>query len=320
MLTTDRSDLFQTICIVVTEYILIFLATICRSRISQHRQSQIDGSSQDFASKVTSKCTYESHCPPLNYLLFTTRCLSLGYILGISVIAEDILTKSGGLLYFTNWNTRLISLYFFLASICSVVGLIATLRSEVPVRSNDTDFTVGREGMSIMKRDVTPEQHESTLSAVILRGLFEVCGGTSLLITVVAFGLLDPEFEFWNVSSHFVTMVSLVLELGLNSMFVRLDHYIFNITWALFYLIFVWIIVSCDLVEWPYFFLDTSSPYRNYAYSGLLVANFSFYLIWYGLSEMKRALKGSCCGMCYGENSSVTAQSRLSYIAVDNVL
>jgi hypothetical protein len=117
-----------------------------------------------------------------------------------------------------------------------------------------------------------------------------------------------------------VTMVSLVLELGLNSMFVRLDHYIFNITWALLYLIFVWIIVSCDLVEWPYFFLDTSSPYRNYAYLGLLVADFTFYLIWYGLSEMKRALKDSCCGMCYGESSSVTAQSRLSYIAVDNVL
>ena len=320
MQTLNRFDLLQTICIVVMEYLLILLATGCQSRISRHCRSQVDGNSQDLATTVTFMCTYESYLPPLNYLLFITRLLSLGYILGIAVIAEDLLTQSGGLLYFTNWNTRLISLYFFLASISSVVGLIATCRSGSSSRINNTDSSDERVGMSTKKRDVIREHHESVLSAQILRGLFEVCGGTSLLITVVAFGLLDPEFEFWNVSSHFVTLVTLLVELGLNSMFVRLDHYIYNITWALLYLIFVWTAISLGLETWPYYFLDTSSPSRIYAYSGLLLANFIFYFIWYGLSEIKRSLKAACGRMHDRENSNINARNRLLYTAVDNVL
>ena len=318
MQTSDRSDLLQTVCVVVLEYLLILIATVCQSHITRRCRSQIDENLRDCATTVTFKCTYESYSPPLNFFLFITRLLSLGYILGISVIAEDFLTKSGGLLYFTNWNTRLISLYFFLASVCSIFGLIATLRLEVPARSNNTDFSDERVGISMRKHNVVPEQHESNFSAQVLRGLFEVCGGTSLLITVVAFGLLDPEFEFWNVSSHFVTLVTLLVELCLNAMFVRLDHYIFNITWALLYLIFVWIAVFLDLESWPYYFLDTSSPSRNYAYSGLLLANFIFYFFWYGLSEVKRVFKISC-GFDHG-NSNINAHNRSSYVAVDNIL
>lgn len=317
MQTSDRSDLLQTVCIVVLEYLLILIATVRQSHIMQRCRSHVDENSRCSATTVTFKCTYESYSPPLNHLLFITRLLSLGYILGISVIAEDFLAKSGGLLYFTNWNTRLISLYFFLASVCSIFGLIATLRLEVPASSNNTDFSDERVGISMRKHDVVPEQLKSASSAQILRGLFEVCGGTSLLITVVAFGLLDPEFEFWNVSSHFVTLVTLLVELCLNSMFVRLDHYVFNITWALLYLIFVWIAVSLDLESWPYYFLDTSSPSRNYAYSGLLLANFIFYFIWYGISEVKRVFQISC-GIDQ-ENSNINAHNRSSYVAVDNV-
>ena len=318
MQTSDRSDLLQTVCVVVLEYHLILIATVFHSHITRRRRSQVDENLRDCATTVTFKCTYESYSPPLNYLLFITRLLSLGYILGISVIAEGFFTKSGGLLYFTNWNTRLISLYFFLASLCSIFGIIATLRLEVPARSNNTDLNDECVGISRSKLDVFPEQHESAFSAQILSGLFEVCGGTSLLITVVAFGLLDPEFEFWNVSSHFVTLVTLLVELCLNSMFVRLDHYIFNITWALLYLIFVWIAVSLDLESWPYYFLDTSSPSRIYAYSGLLLADFIFYFIWYGISEVKKVFKISC--VIDQENSNINAHNRSSYVAVDNVL
>jgi hypothetical protein len=56
---------------------------------------------------------------------------------------------------------------------------------------------------------------------------------------------------------HLVTLITLLVEMSLNKLAVRFDHFPFNIMWAYIYLIFIWLIVYMGIVDWPYFFLQT---------------------------------------------------------------
>ena len=225
--------------------------------------------------------TYESHSLPLTYVLLTTRLISLGYILGIAVIAEYILT-SPNWFYFTNWNTKLISLYFLVSSINSVVGLCNLRKSKHPEFVGDAKH--GYEVESV------PEQPPKFLYADFVHCLFEVCGATSILIAVVDFTILNRNLEFWNLTCHLATVICLLVEMSLNTFYVRLNHFVINVSWAFIYLIVVWIFVYNNLEPWPYNFMDTSTPFCYFAYTALVLGNFLFYFIWYSISELKRVI------------------------------
>jgi hypothetical protein len=112
--------------------------------------------------------------------------------------------------------------------------------------------------------------------------------GTACLVTVINFSALNPEFSFWNVSQHFITLMTLILELFLNNMYVRADHYPFNISWAFLYLIFIWpLVVMSRISFWPYFFLKTDTYSCFFYYTGLVVADFLFYYLFYAISWLK---------------------------------
>jgi len=126
------------------------------------------------------------------------------------------------------------------------------------------------------------------LLAIAHHLLFEVAGASAMLVTTVAFSLLNPEFAFWNVTIHFVTMCSLLLEMFLNALPVRLDHCPFNISWALLYLTFIWPIVVTGVVsKWPYAFLDTQDWKCFFWYTGLFLINILFYVVWWLFSVTK---------------------------------
>lgn len=222
--------------------------------------------------------TYESYVPNAKYVLFTTRTLSLFYICGISVIANYVLRNRNQWFYFTLWNAQLIALYFFLAVSCSIIGFIYGNKSN----SNLCVVKVTNESSTriVWSAEITRFAH-------IVRILFEVCGGNSFLVIAVAFILLDHDFEFWNVSVHFVTTVSLLVEMFFNNIYVRFDHFPLNLAWPALFLIFIWPIVFTGVREWPYFFLRTDTYYCFLYYNGLLVINLFFYYLWYGLSELK---------------------------------
>lgn len=301
MLSEQFSNLPGTIFMVLVEYAFVFLlSNYCKSCCSIYQRAvfndasiyarddtgvSTDQSSVESASsnklRANFENTFQSHSPLLTSVLFCTRLLSLGYVLGISVIAEELLTKSDGMFYFTNWNTKLISLYFLLTCICSIVGF---------TQQQADMFQPSRDNKS--NDDRTSSLNE--LWARTVHCLFEICGGTAILVTVVAFGLLDPSFTFWNTSCHFVTLVTLLVEMMLNNMFVRINDIVLNITWAFIYIAFVWVVVCIGHHDWPYFFLQTSSSVCYLQYSGLVIADLFFYFVWWSLSQFKLSVLNFC--------------------------
>jgi hypothetical protein len=118
--------------------------------------------------------------------------------------------------------------------------------------------------------------------------LYQIAGSTAFFITVVAFTSLNPHFSFWNVNNHFITSMSFLGELFLNNMTVRWEHVVFNITWALIYLVFAWIMrITNVLSGWPYFFLATNTQVVFLWYVGLFLLNILLYYIFWSFSTFK---------------------------------
>jgi hypothetical protein len=221
--------------------------------------------------------SYESFNPALKYVLLATRFLSFGYILSGSVIANYVVKGGFKWFFFTLWNVELLSIYYLLALACSVIGIFYKPRN---VSSEDV-FDV----------ESTWSIHTYRLGR-ITHVLFEVCGGTAVLVTVVNFTVINSGFSFWNATSHFVPLLTLVIELCLNNMYLRVDHYVFNISWAWLYLIFVWPLVVMRRINfWPYPFLALDTPSCYLLYTLLILLDIAFYFIFYGLSTAKFFLR-----------------------------
>ena len=286
----------------VIEYFLVVLVfayyrRFCCKRCVPRDGDEIDTTLYDEATGILSnpsqtslkmKCqfedTYESYLPNAKYLLFITRVLSLGFILGVSVIANYILVGRNQWFYFTLWNAELTSVYFLLAVTCSIIGF---LYGSKPLSNLCVvKMTSASSARILWSAEVCRFAH-------IVRILFEVCGGNALLVMAVAFILLNPEFKFWNVAVHFVVALSLVVEMFMNNMYVRFDHFPLNLAWPALFLIFIWPIVYTGIRDWPYYFLETDTSYCFLYYTGLLIVNLIFYYIWYGFSELKFFLRSN---------------------------
>jgi hypothetical protein len=226
--------------------------------------------------------TFESFTPTLKYVLTTTRLLSFGYIFGVSVIANYFFNGGNQWYYFSLWNVELLSIYYFMALMCSVMGLCN--QPEV-VKANGYHYEERNKLDTHVPRKFSV--HIARLGR-LTHILLEVCGGTASMITVVNFVFLKPQFSFWNVSTNFIPLISLLLELFLNNMYVRVDHFVYNISWVWLYLIFVWPLVALGgLSFWPYPFLAADSSTCFLMYSLIVVSDVISYFIFYGLSSLK---------------------------------
>lgn len=116
----------------------------------------------------------------------------------------------------------------------------------------------------------------------MLQILYAFVGGTAFFITVVAFGTLNPRFEFWNTTIHFITSVSFFIDAWFNRIPVRAVHLVFQVTWALVYMIFCWPMTIEDKLQgWPYFFLETKTTAAFAWYAILFILDIIFYLLWW---------------------------------------
>jgi hypothetical protein len=238
--------------------------------------------------------TYESHSIGLKYLLFVTRFLSFCYIFGVSTIWNYI--DSGGFIwfYFTMWNVELLSIYYFFTLVCSIIGFCNRPKIMTPAGSYYVEDYTGtmKEATRQPRYAAIHWSYKIARFGRIVHVLFGVCGGSAALVTFVNFSFLDPKFEFWNVSSHLVPIVSLLVELSLNNMYVRVDSFVFNILWSWLYLIFVWPLVALGTLSfWPYKFLAADTPICFVIYTALILFNVIFYFIFYGLSFGKYYLR-----------------------------
>ena len=250
---------------------------------NENENENILSNSDFIENKITFQNTYESYSPFFQYLLLFTRILSLLYIMGISVIFNDLtMDDNKSWFYFTNWNTKLIALFFLFAVILSILGLF-----HIPKEIKNDSF------LSLSSISTNDDENDNDENIILLRFskifhvLFEVCGGSAVLVTVIAFCILDPTLNFWNISTHLITLISIIIELILNNMIVKFNHLPYNLSWAMIYLVFVWVIIFFKLEYWPYFFLKTDTINCYIYYDSLLLADLFFYTIFYGLSRIK---------------------------------
>lgn len=223
--------------------------------------------------------TYESLTPTMKFVLIGMRLQFLGYILIESVIGNYVFVGGYQWFYFSVWNNELLCIYYFLALLCSMIGLFSKPQPSSTRGSDVSDDS----------NEYTMHWNNNTMRlAKVTHILFEVCSGSAALVTVINFSFVNPEFTFWNVTTQFIPLMSLLVELSLSNMYIRADHYIYNISWLWLYLIFMWPLVALGTIPfWPYRFLAVDTTRCYLIYTALLLANVFFYFVLYGLSSLK---------------------------------
>lgn len=235
-----------------------------------------EGDSQEVSAlfpPVPFQQVYASPLPVMQIVMLFTRFLSLSFFVGVGIGYNTVASPSDNgpdyqLKYFTNWNILLVSLYYLLAFMASVMGCCCVKKSQ-----EETD------GWSIGPRTM----------AVVLQIMYEVAGSTAFLVTVVDFALLDPGFYLLNVTCHFATTLSFLVESMLTNMTVRWDHYPIALWWYILYICVIWPVVLTDKVaHWPYAFLSLDSWESLLWYSGLVLGTLIFYGLWWLLNRFKQ--------------------------------
>ena len=202
-------------------------------------------------------------------MLAITRLIFFGYFAGAGTINIYVSTHGASWIYFTEWNLILVSLFYLIASIHSAIGLYS-------------EFVHKLEFME-----------DSIISKLFhaVQILFEVGASTAFFITTVNFILLNPEFEFLNVTEHFVTSLSFLVEISLNSLPVHVEHIWIAITWLILYVIYAWGMVgSGTLRNWPYDFMEVEGPYCFMWYNILFIVALIFYGLLLLMDYSKRRL------------------------------
>jgi hypothetical protein len=119
----------------------------------------------------------------------------------------------------------------------------------------------------------------------LLQISYTFTGATALFITVVAYGTLGHDFYLWNVSAHFVTSISFIFDAIVNRLLIRGEHLVFNLTWIILYMIFIWGMVgNKSVTNWPYFFLETTTATVFVWYVVLFILNIIFFFVWKGIN------------------------------------
>lgn len=192
--------------------------------------------------------------------------LCFGYFLGVVFLYGYVLFDGVNAFYFTLWNIDLIALYYCLASIASLVGVCC---------GSEVSEKVSKFGDA-------------------LQILFAVVTATAFFVTVVNFTTLSRAFVEWNVNYHFMTTMSLLVEIAFNGISVRAEHVIFQVTWCLAYAVFAWPMVALGaLKEWPYFFMETDHAAVFVWYIVLFVVDVVFYFVLFWIVYLKESVIGS---------------------------
>ena len=181
-------------------------------------------------------------------ILLLFRLGFLGFFLGITCIDDYLLEKGRNWFYFTTWNVDLISLYYLLAVLFSIIGIYSDNYKQSKIILIKDDHGNWTENFQII--------------GFFFQILFQVAAATAFFVTTINFILLSPEFYFWNVAQHFVTSISFLVELLLNSIIVRWEILVFHLQWVVLYLIYIWPMVVTGYNYYKY--LDYHYNYYEY--------------------------------------------------------
>ena len=184
--------------------------------------------------------------------------------------------------FFTNWNVGLIAGYYTLTTAASVhyIRLIRSVSSDAE-RASDSSMLV-----LLADLDTTRYRIIGTFLSVYCC----IASVTAFFVTTVNFVLLDPTPRFYNMTAHLFTSVSFFVELSLNSIEFKKNEIILNISWVMLWLVVIWPVVWLGVKpDWPYDFMDSSTPAVFLWFQILFVVYFIIYYICETLMERKIA-------------------------------
>lgn len=217
------------------------------------------------------------------YLLLVWRICAFLYFFGIVFLWNYIRTNGSNAYFFSLWNINLITSYYFLTVVASLIGVRHHQRY------------IDHQETLITSSDANPDSYNYwsnslTQFGYIVQILYEITGSTAFFITFVTFMTLDSGMLFWNLNDHFVTTSSVLVELLLSRLVIRWEHVIFTIIWGLMYLIFIWpMVVLGVLSDWPYHFLKTDTSMVFFWYFALVAFLIFFYIIFVFLGWLKES-------------------------------
>jgi hypothetical protein len=207
------------------------------------------------------------------------RGLAFSFFLAIPCIWNYILDGYSWE-YFTFWNIDLISIYFLLATITSIIGLSKNKQSNNNLSHGGLVFE------SWSKFDI----FLSTAHQI----LFETAFPAALFVTVFSYTLLHAKLDFWNITYHLMNTIALSFDFFLNSVAFRWEHVLFVLSWFLLYVMYAWgMTATYEIAYWPYNILDTSAPIALFWYALLYILGIVVFFIMYGLSKIKIFLRGA---------------------------
>ena len=239
------------------------------------------------------------------YFLTCTRAANFSFFLAVDLVINMTSVKPHGSnwFYFTVWNAGLASGYYLFGLFFNILGIIYSI--EV---SDDLDSSSGG---SYMKKKLSfpPGLKFNGYIQNLAYAYFtcyEVAGATAMMVTLVNFSFIDPLFYFMNVSLHFITTMSFLVEMSLNSQYVYMSHLPYNLAWVGMYIIVIIPVVTSNAVpDWPYSFMNTDTSFCFLWFTGLLFLNCFFYILWYIFHRFKFFLKNhhSCSRNNQDKNS-----------------
>ena len=266
--------------------------------VADDLERKISASFSTGKSKNEFEDAYESFAPCLRYFLFLTRFLSFYYICGVSVSANYFFMGQHQWYYFSSWNALLLSVYFMLATCASILGFVYGIPDSVvhlapdeSDPSNNYSYNLDKSESESKSKKIIWSAH-SVRFGQIIHVLFEVCCGSSLLVIASCLLVFDSESGFWNLSVNLAPLLTLLLELLLNNMYVSIDHYPYNLSWAFLYLIFIWPVVVMNKISfWPYAVLSLERNTCYFWYTLLVLTDTICYFIFCFLSFIKRLIR-----------------------------
>ena len=218
----------------------------------------------------------QSWNPKWNKVLLVVRLISFCWFFFVAFFARityyETVKGNGGTYFkwFTHWNIILIWVYFGLTAYLSFLRYIGDDRLPIQCPS--------------------PQNIDRYTLAGAARTVGDIVVINAPMVTLVIFGILDRELNFWNITGHLTNTFLPFVDYSLNADVIQPESFKWNLTFLYIYACFVWIMVAARIIAFPYFFLDTSAfgAYTFAIYTGVLLLNGIFYIL---VSGVYRGLK-----------------------------
>ncbi|XP_058188210.1 uncharacterized protein LOC131304820 isoform X2 [Rhododendron vialii] len=229
-------------------------------------------------------CLQEIH----PFWLLAFRVIAFFLLLGTLIL--DVVVHGGGILYYyTQWTYILVTIYFGLGSLLSMIGCYQHYKMGaaskfagvgkdaeqglyVPLTYSEAAYKAREEkSLNFQKKN------EYYPSLVVLchafQVIFQMCAGAVMLTDFVYWSIIFPfltikdyDMNYLTVITHSLNAILLLGDTTLNSLRFPWFRISYFILWTGVYVIVQWIVHACISLWWPYPFLDLSAPNSPFWY------------------------------------------------------